>query len=174
MRWDHQPLTDGKKHCSACRESLPASVFPKRKQSPDGLNPKCRPCLNAARRQSYRNCIDHRRAKSREYSATARERRGPQLVAATREWRKIPENHARCLASHREWTKQNAERVNAYARARRVTLPDDYVRHCVRYSDGKKMPGPVPQELVELKRVQIQLRRLTKNPNENHQLQGTP
>lgn len=34
------------KVCTTCREELPLDVFPPRKSSKDGLNTKCRPCVN--------------------------------------------------------------------------------------------------------------------------------
>jgi len=68
-------------------------------------------------------------------------------------------------AYQQEYTTRTREHINAYARQNIATLTDSYVRaKLVTVYNGKRIlsASDIPDELVELKRIQIQIKRQLK------------
>jgi len=54
----------GVKFCPGCAQTKPVKDFGPRRQSPDGLRPRCRPCRNTDARQAYYADLDESRRKA--------------------------------------------------------------------------------------------------------------
>ena len=151
---DKTPKT---KVCSKCGKRRLRSQFYARKASADGLAYVCKICDDArtksvpaekkrAKHKAWRDANrDHVREKARDVMR--------RLYAADPEKFKQRAKDYRAL---------NLEKIKERNAAKRGHLSDSYVKR-VLFPDG--IPSSVPQELIEAKRVQLQLTRYLKNGN---------
>lgn len=155
------------KKCTKCKKSYPATTeyFHKEPRVKSGLAARCKNC--ARKRVSE---WAHRTGYYKHY------RRPP----GSRKYRKCPEARRRAIESAKKYKKENPQKVALYnkryaaknkalvrkinerskAKGRRE-LGDSYMRSLILGRGGIKW-GDIPQELIELKRVQIQLHRKIK------------
>lgn len=97
------------KQCTKCKCIKDLSEFTVRRASPDGLNYKCRDCMNLVS-QAFREKHPNR---YREWHSQNRERR----LRYHKDW--AAKNQERKAANNSRWLKENKDRVNA-RNARRV------------------------------------------------------
>ncbi len=156
------------KVCSKCGVEKGEEAFSKHSTMKDGLRSACKVCLNAENAKWRVENIDAVRAKGRESNAVWRAN-NPEVAAAryaawvannpgknasrAAAWRaNNPEKYAARAAAYRE-----ADREKNRARAARCrdTLTDGFVANRLKIKSA-------PPELIELKREQIKIRRITK------------
>jgi hypothetical protein len=102
---------------------------------------------------------EKKRLRSREYRKNNREK----VSAANKQYYK--DNKQKEIARVLRWRKDNVEHVSAYnigeMKRRVATLHDGYVRHLL-ISNTSIPPDKIPQELIKLKRVELQIKRTLK------------
>ncbi|MHB1939029.1 MAG: hypothetical protein ACYCOR_21020, partial [Acidobacteriaceae bacterium] len=87
------------KTCNACNLSLPLDRFPKNKARKDGLDAKCKTCLQAKNKAQYAKHAEKRRAYAADYAKAHAEERS---------------------AYGKQYHAENADKLNAYSREWRV------------------------------------------------------
>lgn len=117
------------KTCCTCRETKPLAEFGKDRQTPDGLQRRCKPCKNA-QHVAYRAANKERLAEyGRQWSKANRDKRN----SYTRKWRDgnrgaYLEGKARYREENadliRAWRAANREQRNEYMRAWRAANPE--------------------------------------------------
>lgn len=94
----------------------------------------------------------------KQVKADYRYARKEELAAA--QLRRYYRNHSAHLALHAKYREQNRPRQRAFARAKSATISDQYVREQLSKYSMISM-SEWPPELVEAKRLQIRLKRMT-------------
>lgn len=127
------------KVCSKCGEAKPTSMFGSRSENKNWKRSSCRACRSLSERGSR----DSQRAATRRYQA------------------KNPEMKKKRLES---WISENPEKFRAIrSRANKryiESLPDAYVIKTIFRIDP---PSDVPPDLIEAKRVHLQIHRLLRD-----------
>ena len=99
------------KTCSDCKQIKPVSAFSRRAKSLDGLQPKCKQCCAALKKEWLVKNVDHVAAYQAEYSKAYRTENASRLADAKRQYH--AENCVEITAKVLAWQKANPERVNA-------------------------------------------------------------
>lgn len=121
------------KRCCTCKESKPATDFPRDRSVEDGLNRRCRVCQNAVSRACYRRLADARRLRNKLYDHS---KPGSAVRLAYRKKRKLTERHKelRKLRQQRDkFSGKTAARSVVAIAVRTGRLPragDLLCRHC--------------------------------------------
>lgn len=141
----------GWKRCMACGRLLEVGQFGRHKRKKDGLRCNCRACEAEAFKRYYEKNLDVLRAKSRE---RARGRSADGRKAAYE-----AANAERFRAIRDEWRKRHPEKGAESMRRQIAKLNEGVVRAWLARESG--IPGRfIPQELIEAKRLQLQIKRL--------------
>lgn len=136
------------KTCSKCGVVKAPDYFWKNRAAKDGLQSRCKECLGPVLRVNSKNW----------HAAN------PERAAQTnRDWRS--NNRERHDLAKREWAEKNGEKIRQQAAKRQTRyvgeVVDWYVRACLApHSPGLR--AKLPDDLIELKREQLSLLRLTK------------
>ena len=118
-------MSDGTgKQCSVCGEVKCYGSFTRRKQSPDGWNPRCKSCRNAYERERMAKRMQDPQLKDQE---NAKQRRKywadpAKANARGRSWYEANQEAAR--ASSKRWRDANQDRVKETTRKWRERNPD--------------------------------------------------
>lgn len=150
------PRTESEKVCTRCIVQKRASEFGTNVRARDGLNTRCKDCIREVSRRRYYENADASRAASRaayERDKEAHYRRTSAYKKARRE---------RFREIDKAWREANPDKVKAFesrkSRKKIDDLADRYVKDKLR-----KLGVPTPSpELIEMKREQLMLYRLTK------------
>ena len=126
------------KVCSKCGVEKEVGEFLPLKNAKDGLRGYCREC---------------ERAKNKAWA----EANPDKVRAKTKAWREA--NPEKVRARVKAWAEANPDKVRAKNKAGRDELRDSYVKHKLGVSTA-------PSELIELKREQLKMHRLTKQFNQ--------
>lgn len=109
------------KRCSRCKTEKTLDQFGRDRQTPDGLNRRCRDCKRELKREDWSRHRDARAAYHQEWQKTdqARATKAAWIDAnrdlvneQARAWRTA--NHEGHLASKRKWRESNADTMRAY------------------------------------------------------------
>ena len=142
--------------CTACGADKPADQF---RRHADGSQMRyCAACHLAKRRAQHAAAKEHRNARRREiYAANIG---GERDKAAARNAARYAKRGRDDLA---RWEAENPDAVRANTRAKmaryRSSLTESYVRRLLVQHGGPLKAKDIPQPLVELKRLQIQIER---------------
>jgi len=175
------------KICSKCKVEKDVGEFWKCKASKDGLAYQCKSCASSRARRWRAENPDKVAEQGRRWRAenpgksteTSRRWRAENPEKATelgRRWQ--IENPEKCRESSRRWRAKNPEKIAEKAREWRAKNPErsreiskKYIRRGIEgLSDyyvklTLNVPNP-PQELIELKRLQLQIHRELKQQGE--------
>lgn len=131
------------KKCSKCGEVKAVELFGKNKTKKDGMQSDCKECAKTA---WIGLGLKHK-----------------EKIATYRANRKL-NNPEKVLEGSRKWANNNREKINEKYKKNRDELSDSYVRSTLSMSALSATP-----ELIELKRTQLQIIRLTREiKNELH------
>ncbi|MFZ3286627.1 MAG: hypothetical protein WA191_07225 [Telluria sp.] len=143
-------MSDGSKVCRKCGAVRQLSDFYRNKGALDGLSGRCKQCANSATREWDLKNPDRRR----EIDAT---RRAKKLL------KDGPEKYRQYIRDKvAKWAAANPGKVSAKARERVLSLSDRYI---ARSHFGLPLEI-IPTDLINLKRSQLQQKRLLKALNE--------
>ena len=145
------------KVCTKCKVEKDVGEFYNRKASKDGLMYECKSCVKSRVLKWVAENPERVAEKFRKWAAENPER----VAESRRRWR--VENHEKATEQSRRWRAENLERFREIAR-------NNYRRSVVRLSDAYvkrvlNVTNP-PQELIELKRLQLQIHRELKQQGE--------
>jgi len=145
------------KICSKCKVEKDVGEFYKDRTAKCGLNGRCRLC-DAALVKKWR---DENPEKVKEQERRRREKDidGLRAIRRARNKRWRDENQEKAKEKGKRWRVENQERYNELQRRFRAGLSDSFVRSALR------IPNP-PQELIELKRLRLQIHRELKQQGE--------
>lgn len=152
---------DGTKRCSKCGETKPLDAFNKCSARPDGLHCYCRGCATSYSASYYAANKDRVKGyATRYYEAN---KGGGSWRNRNATWRAANKDKVRAAAArYRAANKAKAAAfAAAYHAAARRDLLDRYVKATITRGTSIKS-ADVPQELVELKRVQLLIKREVK------------
>ncbi len=139
------------KVCRKCKEEKPLTEFYANKSSSDGRILYCRSCSKALKKVWYAENQEKVKAASAAYRAANQEK----VKAASTAYRAA--NQEKLRANSASWRAANPEKVKANNAAQVEALSDGYI------ADRLGLPlATIPQELVNLKREQLKMRRATK------------
>lgn len=146
---------DQVKTCSKCGLEKPVSHFYK-----DGLRQRadCKPCIKIYKSNYRATNLEKLRAACRKWAKS-----NPDKIKAGKEkWRKA--NPKKLLSANQRWRKANPDTVMAYGKKNVLSMSTYYIKSLLSQdqSFGSK---DIPQELIELKRVQLQITRTLKELN---------
>ena len=145
------------KTCTKCNETKPYSEFSKDRSKKDGYKSNCKDCCKAYRAKN----IEHLREYDREYYKENKEE--------LRKFRKAyRENRKEAIAAYgRKYLQENKEEIleqkKRYKRKLRRELTDEYIKNQIMKTDWPYGRDEITQELIERKRLQIQLHRQIKS-----------
>lgn len=107
------------KTCSLCKKTLELTEFTKKKQSPDGYNPRCKPCKHFQDNKKYQETKEMVLVKRKKYYQdnketilTKRELNKDYLNAQNREWHK--RNPGYSSQKMKDWRARNTEHRKEY------------------------------------------------------------
>ena len=171
------------KVCSKCGVEKEVGGFSPLKNAKDGFRWNCRECeraKNKAWREANQEKVraknkawrEANREKARAKSKAWREANPEEHRAKNKAWREANPEKARAKskawaeanpekvrARVKAWAEANPDKVRAKNKAGRDELRDSYVKHKLGVSTA-------PSELIELKREQLKMHRLTKQFNQ--------
>jgi hypothetical protein len=180
------------KTCKTCNEEKPLDLFSKEKRNSDGHAGQCRKCLSIYVKNYYLNNKENIKKKSSTYYAKNKEkinesnnlRYQKNKTRYTEIQKKWIENNPEKVKGYRKtsninrlgkykdiqklWVINNLEAVKEYRKTLKKfnseNLTDSYVRGILQ-KRTQISGGDLPQELVEVKRVQILINREIRNKN---------
>ncbi len=140
------------KVCTKCKECKPITEFTRNITFKDGRTYNCKECLRVY--HVKRNSIPEVKLKLKERNFRRKEYRSNY----------IKENRERANASVRLHRANNLEKARLYekqkSKSNTINLSNKYIKNLLRIN-GESLKGIViPQELIELKRIQIKTFRL--------------
>jgi len=165
------------KTCPDCKQHLPAEAFVPNPKGRDGLQTYCRACgaarsrawaaanreANLARKRAY---YEENKAALLAQQRTYYEANKPRILEAQR---RPPEvNRARVKA----WVAANPEKRRAQLRRQVENLSDGYVRAKLKQKTTLRA-ADIPQQLVQMKRDELALRRLARLLTEGAKVEDT-
>lgn len=157
------------KVCSKCKAEKLIDYFYNCKNKKDGLYSSCKDCVDAKvliwRTANPEKVVAYQASYQKKYSITHTEKRAlyskqyyrdnvERLYAYVNAWK--TDNPEKVAASADKWVKNNREKINARRKLAVVGLTDSYINELL------KIKNP-PQELIELKRVQLLITRELRN-----------
>lgn len=129
---------DGMKVCSKCRKNKPVGEFGKHSKQEDGLRLDCKICSRLATR--------------------AWQQANPEKVKLQK---KLNPGKKETIKNRKaRWRHAHPELVKSAKKRSLAKLPDYYCLHCLRLSSA-------PPELIELKRLQVQIKRELKRQEQS-------
>ncbi len=138
--------SSSEKICTKCHALKSLIDFPRKKSAKDGLSSWCKVCFRET-------CKKWRSSNAEHYSAKQREYRESGVYRSS------------VIESGKRWQESNKEHVEAYRKGynknRGLSLPDSYIANKLGISVSE-----APKELLEMKREQVHMKRLTKQLNE--------
>ena len=179
------------KVCLGCKQKLPVDLF--RAVMVKGVQkrvPRCKSCMDIYNKAYYQKNRERMRARMEaygrewlkrnpekvlKYRAISKERAREYMrelywknpEAARLKVRQYKERYRENVKiNKRRWLDENPERVRAYCNEQTAKLTDAYVRSKLATDHKKRRTlsaTEIPQELVELKRIQILIKRKLKN-----------
>lgn len=159
------------KQCSTCQESKKLEAFNKDKNALTGYAHYCRNCASERRRKDYATRPETRIVK-RAWDANNKAKvRAQEKIRHQRYYAK-PEVKARRAEWLKRWKLENAEKLVTGSKKRAKEMTEAYVKHLLcAGAGGKHIPKSrwpeIPQELIEVKRVHLMLKRAVKQLEEN-------
>ena len=154
------------KTCTKCGEVKALDAFHKNSKTKDGHNYKCKPCAISvasawAKANPEKRAIndaayrarhgDKENERKRSYCAQNKDK----VSASNKKWRDL--NPERCRARSVAWAQTNSEKITAYQKSYRDALKKNYIAASLKIKVSELSP-----ELYELKREQLETRRLAK------------
>jgi hypothetical protein len=180
------------KTCKTCNEEKPLDLFSKEKRNTDGHTSKCTKCLSIYIKNYYLNNKENIKKKSNIYYAKNTEKckeanklnyqkNKTRYIEMNKKWQ---ENNLEKVKGYRKakninrlgkykdiqklWVINNIEAVKEHRKTWKKfiseNLTDSYVRGMLQ-KRTQMSGGDLPQELVEVKRVQILINREIRNKN---------
>lgn len=160
---------DGMKVCSKCRENKPVGEFYKSTASVDGVTYHCKTCVQLAKKTYYEAHKDKVKAVNAAWRAANPDRvkavkaawiaANPDKVRAERNaWKAA--NPDKVKAGKAAWRAANLDKYRAMRKTYAARLPDFLVKRYLNLKDA-------PPELIELKRLQVQIKRELKRQEQS-------
>ena len=155
------------KTCTKCVEAKPLADFYKKRKSRDGADWMCKECVRdynkkrgaenarryyAAHKEEIKARLDpaHERERLRQWRSINREK---VMAQKSRNWKRILSDENRYSAYRERHTKA--------FQSGRDECRDSYVRMCIKQKE-KILARDIPEDLILMKRAQLQLHRATK------------
>jgi hypothetical protein len=154
------------KTCTKCGEVKAIELFQKRKAGKDGFHTQCKKCVSIrykayreANKEALKTYIKAYREANKEALKTCNKAYREANKEAIKTYDKVrrEENTEKANISGKLWRKAHPERCRKYGKIKVIKLTDAYIR--LRLGMTKEQATP---ELIELKRTQLQLIRLTR------------
>jgi hypothetical protein len=156
------------KKCAKCGEVKPLDLFSNNKTKKDGKQSQCKKCSRELNRKWYLENAEKAKEAVRKWRLENREKErerarkwsleNPEKARERfRKW--YLENAEKARERAREWNLENPDKVREHERKWRDSLSDGYVTKLIKRS---ALPPEIIEEnpeLIELKRLQIQLNR---------------
>ena len=139
------------KKCNKCKEEKTASEFYKSKEGKYGVTSTCKKCHCVATRIWQKNNPEKVIKSQRLYDKKNLEKNSKRMSI----WRE--NNYERNIQNARQWTKNNPDKIKQYSKKQAVNLSDSMVRSIIRINKED-----CPPELIEVKRLQLKIKRLCK------------
>lgn len=145
------------KTCTKCNETKPYSEFSKDRSKKDGYKSNCKDCC-----KSYK---DQRREFYKEYDREYYKRNKEELRKFRKAYRA---NRKEAIAAYgRKYLQENKEEIlehkKHYKRKIRRELTDEYIKNQIMKTDWPFGRDEITPELIDRKRLQIQLHRTIKS-----------
>ena len=155
------------KVCSKCKEGKTFDSFGKKAYGKYGLRAQCKICHNEESKAWRKANLEKARAASKAWYKANSEK----SKAASKAWGRA--NPEKLKASKEKWFKENREQVTARSKSRHKANPEKQAAASKAYADrcndnyvartmGLKL-SQCPQELIELKRINILITREIRN-----------
>ena len=149
------------KVCNKCNGEKPLIFYHKNKVAKDGYHGMCKDC---------RSKHDNWNSRNKEHCSLMAKKRYEKdktvIIKRAADW--YTDNKDRRIQANKIWKVNNPEKVRLYMEVhdikRRGGLNDNYVRSLFVQKTNIKRKD-VPQELIELKRIQILITREIRNKN---------
>ena len=153
-----------RKQCSACRESKEVKAFHKSSSTVTGFSHTCAKCLNARKNADYARDPVKANAIKRAWDARNVEKVREQDKIRGQRYRAKPEKRELLAKAAKRWKDANPEKIKASSKKRAEKLTDAYIRHLLCAGPGgKRIPKSkwpeIPQELIEVKKIHLKLKR---------------
>jgi hypothetical protein len=145
-------MTEQVKTCSKCGETKALGFFCKNKECNDGFRPRCKECMNSYGREFRKKNPD----KCREYYRKNREKNREKIRVTSKKY--YEKNKDKINEYGKERREKNPEKIREIRKVYIENLPEKYVIKQITQGTGLSASS-IPQELIELKRVQIQITR---------------
>lgn len=175
---------DGMKVCSKCRENKPVGAFHRSSREQDGLQNACKSCRSLTSKAYYTAHSDKAKAVSAAWRAANPDKRrathvawyaaNREKVCATQKAR-YAANPDKIKAINAAWNAANPEKVKAARKAWWAANPDK--KKAKRAKETARLPDwqvkcllnlkDAPPELIELKRLQVQIKRELKRQEQS-------
>jgi hypothetical protein len=165
------------KSCCRCKQILPLASFHKNRCTKDGFTPTCKSCVRKHKASYYARNSEKVKTDAAKWNAANPERKkqldreyyrshAKDLVEKTARWRRANPEKARSLST--KWRVENPEKrkliIANYNEKNAIKMlnQDSYIASKI----GLRL-SQIPKELLELKRVQLQIHRLIKNQKDD-------
>ena len=157
------------KTCSKCGEEKDLIYFVVRNDKPTS---RCKQCNNKYAKQYRINNPD----KIKKLNNKAYIENSNRIIKCTRQYykdnrekilkkckKKYKDNREEMLKKGRRYSKENSDRIKQYSKDYRIDLKDGYVASLINNSCKNLKSKDIPQELIEMKRIEVQMRRALKD-----------
>jgi hypothetical protein len=164
-------MSEPVKRCTKCGDTKSLEHFNKEKLGKYGVGSRCKPCIRAInsmyrernrdKRREYNKCYyENNREKEMTRNALYRDKNKEKIRLGYRVYRES--NLEKCREIVRRWKANNLEKTREYAREygrrSREYMSDAYLIRKIMQNTTLKS-ADIPKELIELKRVQLQITR---------------
>lgn len=183
-------MVDTKK-CSKCGQVKPYGFYSKDKRSKIGIQCACKDCNKKYSQKYYIKNKEHligsakdyykkNKIACREYAIKHYEENKESILKQQKEYRKTDEGRAVTANTVRKYQQDNKDRIKSHRRKwveknraainrrdvikndnHKLNITDKYVKDLIRANSSIK-PTCIPQSLIDLKRLQIQIQRKLK------------
>jgi hypothetical protein len=144
------------KVCSKCKIEKGLESFTKKTGTKDGLSFYCKECVRHKNRQFRINNPENNPEKKKASYKKWAENNPEKKKANNQKW--AENNPEKVKASYKKWAENNPEKVKSYKHNRTMRLSDGVVAKYL----GIKL-SQCPQELIELKRINLLITREIRN-----------
>jgi hypothetical protein len=161
----------GGKVCTKCGQEKPRSLFYSHPMGADGLRSRCKSCCRAEckkwddahpeKRREYSLSYHHQNPEKCKKKMRDRYWQDPQKARErVKEW--AIQNPEIVRAARAKYNAENGEKISERRKKAVAELSDAYVKHVLTLRSDLT-PSDIPQDLVELKRIHLKLKRTLKD-----------
>lgn len=150
----------GKKICKICKVEKDYEEFYTRKDTKDGHYSLCKKC-EIKRKLKY---LKENPKKQALISKKWRKENPEKAALAIKKWRKENPEKVKAInnLSSKKWNEKHPEAVRLFTRKYRNDLRDGYVKTLIQ-NESLLDRRQIPSELIEIKKMQIKVKRLIKS-----------